>query len=61
MDSGLALRAPRNDAGKITPPPSSFASTPFTARAQSSSFRSRVAWLMFGKKRCASRQFVGEF
>lgn len=41
--------------------PSSLASTPFTARAQPASFRSRVASLMFGLKRCSSRQLSANF
>jgi len=35
---------------------SSLASTPFTAFAQPFNFRSRVAWLMLGLKRCSRRQ-----
>jgi len=59
MDCFVAY-APRNDgglpAGSIHPSPSSLASNPFTARAQPASFRSRVARLMLGLKRCSSRQ-----
>src|SRR6266404_5929799 len=43
------------------PSPSSLASKPFTARAQPLSFRSRVAALMFGLKRCSSRQLSANF
>src|SRR6266576_1259764 len=42
--------------GKYYPSPSSLASNPFTARAHPASFRSRVAWLMAGLKRCSRRQ-----
>ncbi len=38
------------------PSTSSLANNPFTALAQPASFRSRVALLMFGLKRCSSRQ-----
>ena len=41
--------------------PSSLASTPFTARAQPLSLRSRVAALMPGLKRCSSRQLSANF
>jgi putative endonuclease len=43
------------------PSPSSLANTPFTARAHPASFRSRVAWLMLGLKRCSSRQLSANF
>jgi len=43
------------------PSPSSLASSPFTARAQPLSFRSRVAWLIMGLKRCSSRQLSANF
>src|SRR5882724_11837958 len=42
--------------GKYYPSPSSLASSPFTARAQPLSLRSRVAWLIAGLKRCSRRQ-----
>jgi hypothetical protein len=43
------------------PSPSSLASTPFTARAQPLSFRSLVAALIAGLKRCSSRQLSANF
>jgi len=52
------------DDGKETyryPSPSSLANTPFTARAQPFSLRSRVAALMIGLKRCSSRQLSANF
>jgi hypothetical protein len=44
-----------------TPPPSSLSSSPFTALARPASFRSRVAALIAGLKRCASRQLSANF
>src|SRR5260370_39023291 len=41
--------------------PSSLASAPFTARAQPFNFRSRVAALIAGLKRCSSRQLSANF
>jgi hypothetical protein len=71
MDSGPAPSgASRNDErGKSRrteqllahPYPSSLANSPFTARAQPASFRSRVAALMFGLKRRSSRQLSANF
>src|SRR5712671_729390 len=43
------------------PSPSSLASTPFTARAQPASLRSRVAVLIAGLKRRSSRQLSANF
>ena len=41
--------------------PSSLANNPFTARPHPASFRSRVAALIAGLKRCSSRQLSANF
>src|SRR6266568_5197620 len=43
------------------PSPSSLAKVPFTARAQPASFRSLVAALIAGLKRCSKRQLSANF
>jgi hypothetical protein len=55
------LRSKLPDAMIAPYSPSSLASTPFTARAHPASFRSRVAWLIAGLKRCCSRQLSANF
>jgi len=49
------------DDGWAYPSPSSLAKSPFTARAQPASLRSRVALLMAGLKRRSSRQLSANF